>query len=332
MSNETPTENDPEPSSADPEPESGLLAGIGLWFVGVWTALTTRIRVGATTVGTFFARRAGQTDDPTTLTDEPSSAREERIEERAEAYADTIEAILGPVLGAVANVGRTISFTVGSLLLRITPKSSGVADRLIASGFNLKKNATGADALVLSAYGDNQVIPRPAWVNSVERRYETSNGEKYSFDGEGHMTYQMFGVPVEFTLRASAEVFEPIQAYLASQREQGNWVSYLRESDDVTQIRVGSGIDEDGELDGRVLNWNKAWEQNFQKITQEDLQDQHRLGRLAELDSDAKMRVVFYVIGAFLGGIATMLVILFILDQISGAGGTISLFIGGWWL
>jgi hypothetical protein len=329
MSNETSTEPDPEP---DRDPDPGLLAGIGLWFVGVWTAVTTRLRLGAETVGTIFARRAGQTDDPTTLTDEPAADREERIEERAEAYADRIEAIFGPVLGAVVNLGRTVSFTVGSLLLRIIPKSSGVADRLIASGFNLKQNATGADALVMSAYGDNQVIPRPASVNSAETQYETANGEKYSFEGEGHSPYHMFGVPVVFTLRESAEVFEPIQAYLASQREQGNWVSFLRDSDDVTQIRVGSGISEDGELDGRVLNWNKAWEQYFQKITQEDLEDQHRLGRLAELDSDAKMRVVFYVIGAFLGGIATMLVILFILDQITGSSGTISLFLGGWLL
>jgi len=329
MSGDTPEVD--ESSEPEPDPDPGVIESVGLWLVGFLRSVIDSFRVGKQAIATAIARRAGRTDEPDKLTDGDTEEREKRLEERAESIADTIDGTIGVLLRKVVNMFRMMSFTAASLGLRYIPKTGAVADQLIRSGMNLKKNVTGADALVFSAYGDRKVIPQPASWDSDQTRYVTSNGEQYSAKGEGHNPYHLEGVPVVFTLRASAEVFEPIQAHLANLREYDSWVSYIRDQDDKREILMGQNMP-DPDADGMVLNWNKAWEQHYQKIDQEDLQEQHRLGRLAELDSDAKMKVVLIALGCFVGGIVAMLGILFILDQLGGTSGTISLFMGTGWL
>ena len=269
-----------------------------------------------------------QVDESDELTEEDAEDYEER-KERAEDLADKSAAVLGPL----ANVGWTFTFVLASLVLRAIPRSEALADSLIESGLNLKKNATGADAIALSAYGDRKVTAQPSWWQSEGTKYETANGEEYSAKSEGHMPFNMYGVDVIFTLRKSAEVFEPIQAYLAAQKEIGNWAAWVREEDDKRQAVIGS--DPPDGADGMVLDWNKAWEEYYQKITQEDLERQNKIGRLAELGDEAKTRVVLLVLGAFVAGMVAVLVIMWILSNfIADSSGTISLFagLGGWLL
>jgi hypothetical protein len=357
MSNETPTDSDippgsdtnSEPSadwveddsrtdsdtSDDGEAESGtelgLIESIGLWIIGLITGIGNRFWVTKQTIATLIARRAGDTDDMTTVSDESEESREKRLQERAESIADTIDGTVGVVLGRAFDGVRLLVFTVGSLILRPIPKTGKLADSLIRSGVNLKKNTTGADALAFSMYGDQKVVPQAAYWQSKHKRYDTANGEEYSAAAEGHNTYNLFGVPIVFSLRKSADVFEPIQAYLASQREIGNWAGWVRNSDDKRQIVMGADPP-DGE-DGMILDWNKAWEQYYQKVDQENLHEQHRLGRLAELDRESQKLLVMVAIGCFIGGIAISLIFLYVLNNfIAGQNGTISLFITGWWL
>jgi len=287
--------------------------------------------------------KKGTSSDETTQTaeeaptieqdDEQEEDHEERRKERAEDIADAMATVLGPFGQAIANVGWTFAFVLASLALRPIPRSGALADSLIESGVNLKVNATGADAIAFPAYGDRKVVPAAAWWNSEEHKYTTSNGEEYSAKASGHTPYRLFGTDVFFTLRESAEVLDPIQAYCAAQQEIGNWAAWVRNSDDKRQIVLGAEPP-DG-ADGVVLDWNKVWDQYYQKITQEDLERQNKIGRLAELDDEAKTRVVLMVIAAFVGGMVSVLIIMWVLSNfIADASGTISLYTGvsGWLL
>jgi hypothetical protein len=270
-------------------------------------------------------------DDPTVVTDESSEERRERLEDRAESVADTLESTVGVLLRQIVDLLGVLAFTFSSILLRLIPKSGALADSLIETGVNLKKNATGADALVFPAYGDKKVVPQAANWQSDGTKYVTNNGEEYSAKGSGHTPYRLFGVDVVFTIRESAEIFDPIQAACAAQREIGDWAAWVRESDNKRQIVLGANPP-DGS-DGWVIDWNKVWDQYYQKITQEDLERQNKIGRLAELDDEAKTRVVLLVLGAFIGGIIACLVVLWAASNlIADSSGTISLFLGGWLL
>ncbi|WP_323190752.1 hypothetical protein [Halostella sp. PRR32] len=204
-------------------------------------------------------------------------------------------------------------------VLRYIPKSGNIADGMIKGGMNMKRKVTGADALVMAAYGDRQVYPRAARWNSEETEYQTLNGESYSAAGEGHSPYQMFGqVPVVWTLRESAEVFEPVQAYLAAERDLGRYAERPM-ADGGKDVLVDAQAP--GGADGLVLSWEKAFEMHYQKITQEDLEEQNDLGRMAEMD-DGGNKFAFYLIGAVVLGVALTLAILFAMNKfIAGGGG-----------
>ncbi len=320
-----------EDPDSEEEQEPGLIESLGLLVVGFVRGLWGRAIVGKQTAATLVGRHAGDSDDPSRITDEDPDEREERLRERAESMADFIEGTLGVVLRQFVDLFRVFGFMLASLVMRPIPRSGALADSLIEKGVNLKKNATGADALGFSMYGDRKVVPQAAHWDSEETKYVTTNGEDYSAKAEGHTPYRLFGVDVFFTLRESAEVLDPIQAYCAAQREIGDWAAWVRESDDKRQIVLGA--DPPDGTDGVVLDFNKVWEQYYQKITQEDLERQNKIGRLAELDDEAKTRVVLMVLGAFVGGMLAVIIILWALNNvIADSSGTISLFLGGGFL
>jgi len=203
-------------------------------------------------------------------------------------------------------------------VLRHVPKSGNIADGMIKGGMNMKRKVTGADALVMTAYGDRQVYPRAARWNSENTEYQTLNGESYSAAGVGHAPYHLFGqVPVVWSLRESAEVFEPVQAYLAGQRDLGRWTE-VPMADGGKDVLVDAQAPNDA--DGLVLSWEKAFEMHYQKTTQEDLEEQHDLGRMAEMD-DSGNKMAFYLIGAVVLGVALTLGILFVMNKFIASGG-----------
>ena len=200
--------------------------------------------------------------------------------------------------------------------LKFIPKTENLADPLIIAGFNLKKQLGRADAINLSIYGDNQVIPRAEKWNSVDSQYVTTNGERYKAESEGHRQYYLFGqIPITISLRAAAEVFEPIQAAVADVRDRGSWMEITRK-DGTKDVVMDMRPPEDS--DGFLLSYEKAWEMYFQKIDQEDLTTQFKLGKLTELDGSSQMKIVAMVLGAYIGGIATMIAILWILNRFLG--------------
>ncbi len=323
--------SDEESDDTEDATNPGLIQSIWLFVLGLLRGVWDWFAAGKQGAANALARHAGDSDDSSTLTEESEEERRERLEERAESIADTLENTVGVLVRQFFDLFRVLTFTLSSIVMRAIPKSGALADSIIETGVNLKKNATGADALVFPAYGDKKVVPQAANWHSKETKYVTSNGEEYSAKGSGHSPYRLFGVDVVFTLRESAEVFDPVQAACAAQREIGDWAAWVRQSDNKRQVVLG-GNPPDG-TDGWVLDWNKVWDQYYQKITQEDLERQNKIGRLAELDDEAKTRVVLMVLGAFIGGIVACLVVLWAASNlIADASGTISLFASGWLL
>ncbi|WP_226043508.1 hypothetical protein [Natrinema sp. DC36] len=236
----------------------------------------------------------------------------------AESKADGLyESAGGFVTASVKAVAMLLIVPV-LFVLKFIPRSQRLGDALVKAGYNLKKDLARSDVLVFSAYGDRAVFPRGASIQSEEKEYHTTNGEKYSFDAEGHNPYYLFGeIPIVFSLRGSAEVFEPIQAYIANRREAGSWVE-TGEGEDKQILIDGKPP---GDADGLVLNWNKAWEMYYQKVSQKDLQDQFDIGRLTELSKGAQLKIALLVIGAFIGGAVFMLAIFWFIDNQMGGGG-----------
>lgn len=205
-------------------------------------------------------------------------------------------------------------------VLKWLPGTQRIPLALMRGGFRAYRKLSKSDVIALSAYGDKALYPRGADWNSADTEYRTTNGETYSAAAEGHTPYRLFGdVPVIFTLRGAPEVFEPIQGYLAQQQDMGKWIATRDGENAPWDIFVGA--DPPNGADGNVISWEKAWEQYYQKISQEDLEEQLDAGRIMEMDSDDRKWALYLVGAVILGGVLTIAIIFVFSNFIGGGGG-----------
>ena len=178
------------------------------------------------------------------------------------------------------------------------PRKVDLADKYIRKAYDFKRRVSGADVLVNVIYGDGMVVPRAGYWQSKEMEYHTENGEKFSARGVGFDPKRIAGkVPVVWALRESAEITEPLEAYMGGQRRLGNAQPHVR-TDGGDDIAVHA---ETAGYQGRALSFADGWRLFGSKVTQEDMDLQEKRGKLAELDSDGMSSEVKLVL-AFVGG------------------------------
>lgn len=208
-------------------------------------------------------------------------------------------------------------------ILKFVPRSDNLADILIQTGFRYKRKLARADGVTMMLYGDGAAIPQANTINSQEKKYITENGDEYSYDAEGHQTWQIGGVPITFAIKGIPEVLEPAQTYLARQMrqnmkvdvpafdDQGNQIGYER----WVPVTTGDGTD------GILVNFRSAVETFGQKITQDDLDDQYEKGFLKAVDGrTGKDKVMWGIMGLALG-VGGTFVVQWLTAKISGGGG-----------
>lgn len=236
--------------------------------------------------------------------------------EEQTSITDRLQDTPGPFAVVMLFAYRLVAVPL-SILAKWVPKTSGLGYTLFYTGLRMIRDNSRADGVTFVFYGDKKMVPRPNQWNSADMSYETSNGEEFSADAEGHRPYDAGGVDVTFALRGSAQVFEPIQAFVAQKHELGQWLE--------AQLPYGKDVLFDTSMphgmDGMILSWEKAWEQFGAKISREDLQEQHRIGYLEALEEDLGNKLAMYTLLAYVGGLASALVMFYVFIRVFGGGG-----------
>lgn len=208
-------------------------------------------------------------------------------------------------------------------ILKYVPRSDVLGGMLIRVGLAKKVELSRGDGIIFVLYGDGALIPQTYTIDSQRKKYITENGGEYSYDAEGHQTWQFGGVPIAFAVKGIPEVLEPAQTYLARQMRQNMKVDVPAMDDNGNQIgyeRYVPVTTSDGE-DGLLVNFRSAIETFGQKITEDDLQDQYEKGFLKAVDGRTGKDKMMWAIMGLAAGVGGTVVIQWVTSKIGSGGG-----------
>ncbi|WP_224332878.1 hypothetical protein [Haloprofundus halobius] len=234
---------------------------------------------------------------------------------------------------SAGKAGRTIGGTIAAAVkgwcvfwmalvywsLKPIPRTGALGAALINAGHKIVMKTTSADVICNVIYGDGVVATRGATWNSQDAEYETTNGEKFSAKGIGFAPKRVNGkFPVVWALREGREITEPLEAYMGTQRRLGNYEPHAR-ADGGRDVAIDA---ETSGYEGRALSFRDGWRLFGSKVTQEDMGNQAKRAKLAELDFSRSDTL--WVLLAALGGVALGLFGPALATSIAGGGsGTI---------
>ena len=251
----------------------------------------------------------------------------------------TADRIGGGIAGAITAMFRWV-FAIPLAFFKHMPKGVAIGQAMHRAGINVIRKKGGAQFVAYTIYGDGEIIPRPAGIDSETQWVETDNGEQWVAEN-GVDLCRVGDAPVAFGVADDHEMVSPIRARLAEKIDSGgeNW-RVIREYDngmveDVEYGRVqtggpaANGAVADGgvatgptrsqkvtpefddvwvdlsnwveEADGMVVSMKKAYETTHQKGSTEALQDAETRGRIAERFNDSQTKWAIYLIFTALG-------------------------------
>jgi len=278
-------------------------------------------------------------DETTTETDWES---EPLYDEPPEETNQTAEQIGSGIASGIVGFTKTVA-TIPLAVLNHLPKGVAIGQALHRAGINVIRKNGDAQFVAYTIYGDGEIIPRPAGLDSETQWVETDNGEEWVAEN-GVDLCRVGDVPVAFGVADNHEMVSPIRARLAEKIDSGgeNW-RVIREYDsghveDVDYGRVqapgaaaANGARADGGMaagptqtvnrtpdfddiwvdlsnwvdgkDGMIVSMKKAYETTHQKGSSEALNDAETRGRIAERFNDNQTKWALYLVMALLGGL-----------------------------
>jgi len=264
---------------------------------------------------------------------------DDELEQQARSKADQIG---GGIAALIVLTVKTLAL-VPMAILNNMPKGVAIGQALHKAGINIIREKSGAQFVAMAIYGDGEVIPRPAGIDSETQWVETDNGEEWVAEN-GVDLCRVGDVPVAFGVADNHEMVSPIRARLAEKIDSGgeNW-RVIRKYDsghveDVDYGRVqapgaaaANGARADGGMqagasqtlnrtpdfddiwvdlsnwvdgkDGMIVSMKKAYETTHQKGSSEALNDAETRGRIAERFNDNQTKWALYLVMALLGGL-----------------------------
>ncbi len=262
------------------------------------------------------------------------------LEQQAESKADNIASSISPL---IVLTGKTLA-SVPLALAKRMPKGVVIGQALHKAGINIIRDKSDAQFVAMTIYGDGEVIPRPAGIDSETQWVETDNGEEWVAEN-GVDLCRIGDVPVAFGVADNHEMVSPIRARLAEKIDSGgeNWrVIRKYDSGHVEDVDYGriqapgaaaaNGARADGgvaagpaqtlnqtpdfddiwvdlsnwveDADGMVVSMKKAYETTHQKGSSEALNDAETRGRIAERFEDNQTKWAIYLVLTALGFLA----------------------------
>ena len=297
---------------------------------------------------------ADSEDDPLGWEDGPV---DDEPPEETNSAADRIGSGIASGIVGVTKTAATIPLAV----LNHLPKGVAIGQALHKAGINVIRKNGDAQFVAYTIYGDGEMIPRPAGIDSETQWVETDNGEEWVAEN-GVDLCRVGDAPVAFGVADDHEMVSPIRARLAEKIDSGgeNW-RVIREHDtghveDVNYGRVpaaggaaANGARADGgmakgpmptenltpefddvwvdlsnwvnDADGMVVSMKKAYETTHQKGSSEALNDAETRGRIAERFNDNQTKWAIYLVMALLGGLLLGLFGPALAQNIAGSAG-----------
>ena len=129
-----------------------------------------------------------------------------------------------------AGIAGTMVWVVSTLLaiplavLNHLPKGVAIGQALHRAGINVIRKNGDAQFVAYTIYGDGEIIPRPAGIDSDTQWVETDNGEEWVAEN-GVDLCRVGDAPVAFGVADDHEMVSPIRARLAEKIDSGgeNW-------------------------------------------------------------------------------------------------------------
>ncbi len=294
--------------------------------------------------------------ETTTATDlESESVLDEPVEETNQ----TADRIGSGIASGIVGFTKTVA-TIPLAVFNHLPKGVAIGQAMHRAGINVIRKKADAQFVAYTIYGDGEIIPRPAGLDSETQWVETDNGEEWVAEN-GVDLCRVGDAPVAFGVADDHEMVSPIRARLAEKIDSGgeNW-RVIREYDtghveDVNygRVRAGgaaaNGARADGgmangpmttehltpefddiwvdlsnwvkDADGMVVSMKKAYETTHQKGSSEALNDAETRGRIAERFNDNQTKWAIYLVLALLGGLLLGLFGPALAQNIAGSAG-----------
>ena len=192
--------------------------------------------------------------DTTTRTD--TDSEDTADDDAAPSTADRIGASLAG--GIVWTI--TTLLAIPKAVLNHLPKGVAIGQALHRAGINVIRKNGDAQFVAYTIYGDGEIIPRPAGIDSETQWVETDNGEEWVAEN-GVDLCRVGDAPVAFGVADAHEMVSPIRARLAEKIDSGgeHWrcirehdtghvedVNYGRVPQSVHGARNGNGAVADG--------------------------------------------------------------------------------------
>ncbi len=260
----------------------------------------------------------------------------DKAKEKGEQTADSIGSGI-----AAGLVWLTVTLlAIPKAVLHHLPKGVAIGQALHRASINIIRKNGGAQFVAYTVYGDGEMIPRPAGIDSETQWVETDNGEEWVAEN-GIDLCRVGDAPVAFGVADDHELVSPIRARLAEKIDSGgeNW-RVIREHDTghVESVNYGrvptngaaGGAVADGghaaagpgasrqanpdfddvwvdlsnwvdDADGMVVSMKKAYETTHQKGSSEAIQDAETRGRIAERFNSDETKWAIYMVLTALG-------------------------------
>lgn len=230
--------------------------------------------------------------------------------------------IINACLGVTGGIGAAI---IGKL-----PKRTAVYRKFIKMGYQGMYEKTDAHMIANTIYGDGEMIPRPAELDSEKQQVKTSNGEEWTVENGVHPV-RVGKAPVvtggaddhELYDHVAARIAEAVDAsphnYQEVKRTPAGYKPVDSQAGGEAAMADGAGtiaqpastfddiwvdISGEEESDGMIISMQKAYEMHWDQGSSEEMQNQETRGILAAKDpAGANKKALMYVL-LLLGGIA----------------------------
>ena len=126
-----------------------------------------------------------------------------------------------------ASIANGLVWTTSTLLsipkatLTHLPKGVTIGQALHKTGINVIRKKADAQFVAYTIYGDGEIIPRPAGIDSETQWVETDNGEEWVAENGVDLS-RVGDTPVAFGVADAHEMVSPIRARLAEKIDSGD--------------------------------------------------------------------------------------------------------------